>query len=89
MGFRLDYEHPGKGDLPGSFVKGVDGAHWSRVPVIGEAISLRGLWVGRVAWVLWSLFEDDDVVIRVETQEGYEDAAPDRAALAADGWREA
>jgi hypothetical protein len=94
MGVRLDFEYLGGEqnsvvESPGDFVRSADDAPWSRIPAIGEAITMAGHWVVRVTWVLWPMVADDDIVIHVETHPGYEPFVPTRAELTASGWREA
>lgn len=94
MRVRLDFEYLGIEDkpdteYPGSFVKAIDEPPWTRMPTIGESITIRGHWVVRVTWVLWPLSPEDDVVLSVETQPGYAAFVPNREGLRMIGWREA
>jgi hypothetical protein len=88
MFVQIHLDYPGRGEDPaGTFVKAHETAAWTRMPTIGEAMTVHGLTLGIVTNVIWPLVDQDDVVLELEIAEKNEDLRPTRAQLEDMGWR--
>lgn len=90
MVYQLELEYPGgSGEDDGTYVKRLDAAWWDRTPTVGEAVTVYGLCVASVDWVIWPITDQEDIVIRLSVAEGHREFLPTHEQLVGDRWTRA
>jgi hypothetical protein len=85
---QMHLDYPGFGDDPAAtYVKGWD-TPWSRLPTVGEHVTVHGLAQAVVSEVVWPITDREDPVITIELATTLDEPfQPSRAQLESMGWK--